>query len=250
MPEKKEITIQQKLQTIQQKLKAHKGQTNKFGNYKYRSCEDILEAVKPLLAETNTVVLMRDDIILVGDWHYVKATVRLVGGEDYVETIAFAREPEIKKGMDASQITGTASSYARKYALDGLFCIDDTKDSDATNKGENDEQREPAKYDKAAKDLQDDAKAEKEKEAADLKAKIDELNKLAWFEFQTVRADEMPDGKVFKEEFFLNELREVFKMLSPTAKKKFVWNLSSVNKMAEQVKSENCLTDIKVAPDA
>ena len=249
MAEKKEKTLGQSLQIIQQKLKAHKGQFNSFGKYQYRSCEDILEAVKPLLAETDTVLLLTDDVVLIGDWHYIKATVRLDGGRETVETIAFAREPEVKKGMDASQITGTASSYARKYALNGLFCIDDTKDSDATNKGENGTLAEPATYNKDEK-TSPDSKAGKKKEAADLKAKIDELNKLAWFEFQTVRADDMPDGKVFKEEFFLNELREAFKSLSPLAKKKFVWNLTSVNKMAEQVKSENCLTDIKVAPDA
>jgi hypothetical protein len=120
-----------KLATIQQKLKAPKGQMNTFGKYKYRSCEDILEAVKPLLGDL--VLTISDDIVEVGGRVYVKATVSLSSGSGNVSTTAFARESEIKKGMDESQITGAASSYARKYALNGLFCIDDTKDADATN---------------------------------------------------------------------------------------------------------------------
>ena len=120
-----------KLATIQQKLKAPKGQMNKFGGYKYRSCEDILEAVKPLLGDL--VLTISDDIVEVGGRVYVKATVSLSSGSGNVSTTAFARESDTKKGMDESQITGAASSYARKYALNGLFCIDDTKDADATN---------------------------------------------------------------------------------------------------------------------
>ena len=120
-----------KLAMIQQKLKAPKGQMNTFGKYKYRSCEDILEAVKPLLGEL--VLTISDDIVEVGGRVYVKATVSLSSGSGNVSTTAFARESDTKKGMDESQITGATSSYARKYALNGLFCIDDTKDSDATN---------------------------------------------------------------------------------------------------------------------
>jgi hypothetical protein len=120
-----------KLATIQQKLKAPKGQVNTFGKYKYRSCEDILEAVKPLLGDL--VLTISDDIVEVGGRVYVKATVSINSGSGSVSTTAFARESETKKGMDESQITGAASSYARKYALNGLFCIDDTKDADATN---------------------------------------------------------------------------------------------------------------------
>ena len=120
-----------KLAAIQQKLKAPKGQMNKFGGYKYRSCEDILEAVKPLLGDL--VLTISDDIVEVGGRVYVKATVSINSGSGSVSTTAFARESETKKGMDDSQITGSASSYARKYALNGLFCIDDTKDADATN---------------------------------------------------------------------------------------------------------------------
>jgi hypothetical protein len=120
-----------KIADIQSKLKAPKGQMNKFGGYKYRSCEDILEAVKPLLGDL--VLTISDDIVAVGDRVYVKATATLSDGEHTVSTTAFAREAETKKGMDEAQITGSASSYARKYALNGLFCIDDTADADATN---------------------------------------------------------------------------------------------------------------------
>lgn len=118
------------LKNIQQELKAPKGQYNNFGKYKYRSAEDILEAVKPLLGKYGAQLTLTDDIIEVGGRIYVKATAKLTDGKEEAVTTAFAREPAEKKGMDESQITGTASSYARKYALNGLFLIDDTKDAD------------------------------------------------------------------------------------------------------------------------
>lgn len=131
MAEKIEI-IDRTLQAIQTELKAPKGQYNKFGNYKYRSCEDILEAVKPILAKYGATIIITDDIEVRGDRYYVRATAVLRVGEKVIGTTqAFAREPEEKKGMDSSQITGTASSYARKYALNGLLLIDDTKDEDS-----------------------------------------------------------------------------------------------------------------------
>lgn len=119
---------------IQSRLNAPKKQRNTYGNYNYRSCEDILEAVKPLLAEMECVLTIHDEIVQVADRIYVKATATLTTstGKEYTTT-AFAREAETKKGMDESQITGSASSYARKYALNGLFCIDDNKDADALN---------------------------------------------------------------------------------------------------------------------
>ena len=127
--------IRQKLQGIQSSLKAPKGQTNKFGGYKYRSCEDILTAVKPLLAEWGCSLVIQDDIVEVGGRVYVKATASLADNDSEmaISSSAFAREAEIKKGMDDAQITGSASSYARKYALNGLFAIDDTRAPDATN---------------------------------------------------------------------------------------------------------------------
>ena len=116
---------------IQSKLKAPKGQYNSFGKYRYRSCEDILEAVKPLLRDAGCTLTITDDIITVQNRIYVKATATIKDAEGNTESVtAFAREPEGKKGMDESQVTGTASSYARKYALNGLFLIDDTKDAD------------------------------------------------------------------------------------------------------------------------
>ena len=120
---------------IQSKLKAPKNQRNTFGNYNYRSCEDILEAVKPILKEQNVVLIISDEIVNVGTRFYIKATAKLFDdtGKEIASTSATAREEETKKGMDASQITGSASSYARKYALNGLFAIDDTKDADSTN---------------------------------------------------------------------------------------------------------------------
>ena len=119
-----------KLQEIQHRLKAPKGQYNSFGKYKYRSCEDILEAVKPILNEVGCILTLSDEPVMLGDRYYIKATARLVGDDVDVVTTAYAREDDDKKGMDGSQITGTASSYARKYALNGLFLIDDTKDAD------------------------------------------------------------------------------------------------------------------------
>lgn len=119
-----------KVQAVQHELKAPKGNYNSFGKYKYRSCEDILEAVKPLLDQNGLVLTLTDDIVGVEGRVYVKATARITDGEHEIQTVAYAREAETKKGMDESQITGTASSYARKYALNGLFCIDDAKDAD------------------------------------------------------------------------------------------------------------------------
>lgn len=124
-------TLVEKLAKIQKDLKAPKNQRNSFGGYNYRSCEDILEAVKPLLE--GLILTLNDEIIQVGTRVYVKATATITDGENSISTSANAREPESKKGMDESQITGAASSYARKYALNGLFDIDDTKDADATN---------------------------------------------------------------------------------------------------------------------
>ena len=143
-----------KLNKIQVELKAPKGQFNKFGNYKYRNSEDILEALKPLLEKYKAAINITDEITLIGDRYYIKATATLydIESELFIDAVAFAREEESKKGMDASQITGSASSYARKYALNGLLAIDDTKDSDSTNKHGKDENKMPEKvaeaYDK------------------------------------------------------------------------------------------------------
>lgn len=132
------------LVNIQSKLVCKKNQMNKFGGYKYRSCEDILEAVKPLLAENECTLTITDDVIMVGDRIYVKAEAVLTNKEGVeVCTKSFAREEESQKGMSAAQITGSASSYARKYALNGLFCIDDTKDDDFNNTHGKDDKKQP-----------------------------------------------------------------------------------------------------------
>lgn len=134
-----------KLTEIQHRLKAPKSQYNSFGKYKYRSCEDILEAVKPILKDVGCFLTLSDNIELVGDRYYIKATARLQGPDTDVICTAYAREDLDKKGMDGSQITGTASSYARKYALNGLFCIDDTKDADTDEyANQNGKKQQPA----------------------------------------------------------------------------------------------------------
>lgn len=120
----------EKIVAIQSELKAPKGQYNSFGKYNYRSCEDILEGVKPLLAKHRLVLTIQDSIDLIGDRFYVKATATITDGKEQLSTSAYARESLDKKGMDASQVTGATSSYARKYALNGLLAIDDTKDAD------------------------------------------------------------------------------------------------------------------------
>lgn len=136
--------ILRKLATIQQTLSAPKNQYNKFGEYKYRSCEDILEGLKPCMEATKTAIVLTDDVVEINSRFYVKATATLLDCESdslnaTISNTAYAREEESKKGMDSSQITGAASSYARKYALNGLFCIDDTKDADTMNNTEKNE---------------------------------------------------------------------------------------------------------------
>lgn len=146
-----------RLSTIQKELKAPKGQMNKFGGYAYRSCEDILEAVKPHL--DGLILTVSDSIQIVGEGSdariYVTATAAITDGTDTVSTTASAREPKDQKGMNAAQITGSASSYARKYALNGLLLIDDTKDADATN----DHGKKPAKETKSPVKKKDDKKS-------------------------------------------------------------------------------------------
>jgi hypothetical protein len=136
------MNVYEKLSTVQSKLKVSKENFNSFGNYKYRSCEDILEGAKPILKEVSAIVTLTDTVELIGDRFYIKATATFIDTEkgETVSVNAFAREDVTKKGMDLAQVTGSVSSYARKYALNGLFCIDDTKDSDSTNKHGKDEE--------------------------------------------------------------------------------------------------------------
>ena len=145
------MNIYEKLLAIQTELKAPKSQYNDFGKYHYRNCEDILEAVKPLLAKHRAALKISDELVMIGDRYYIKATATLYDTAisieshfPYISNTAYAREEAEKKGMDGSQVTGASSSYARKYALNGLFAIDDTKDSDTTNNG---------KYEKLSKPI-------------------------------------------------------------------------------------------------
>lgn len=137
-------TFQEKINYIQVTLNAPKGQYNSFGKYKYRSTEDILGALKPLLKETGLILNIQDEMVQIGERYYIKATVSLSQGTDGVSSIAYAREAEFKKGMDDSQVTGTASSYARKYALNGLLAIDDTKDVDSMDNRDSNQKKSNA----------------------------------------------------------------------------------------------------------
>jgi hypothetical protein len=130
------MSIIKKLSAIQTALNAPKGQFNSFGKYSYRNCEDILQALKPHLKATETALLLSDQIVEISGRFYIEATAKLTDGENEVEVKALAREAISKKGMDDSQLTGATSSYARKYALNGLFCIDDNKDADSMNNSE------------------------------------------------------------------------------------------------------------------
>lgn len=147
--ENKEVAISSifdRLKGVQQQLKAPKNQRNNYGGYNYRSCEDILEAVKPLLGSNSLSLIINDEIVLIGDRYYIKATATIFDDKgNYVSNSGYAREELTRKGMDSAQITGAASSYARKYALNGLFAIDDTKDADALNNGEEPKKQTTAK---------------------------------------------------------------------------------------------------------
>lgn len=163
-----------KLCRVQAALKAPKNQRNNFGNYNYRSCEDILEAVKPLLAKEGLVLTISDSIEMIGTRIYVKATATLTDGEKEITTSAYAREADVKKGMDESQITGAASSYARKYTLNGLFCIDDCKDADTMDN------TPPKSAPKKAKsnDKKSDALAIVKKEMARLHISAEDISEI------------------------------------------------------------------------
>ncbi|EFG3466695.1 ERF family protein [Escherichia coli] len=170
--------LHKKLWTIQQTLNAPKNQRNNFGGYNYRSAEDILEAVKPLLQ--NITLTVSDEIVLIGNRYYVKATATLSDGEDAIAVTAYAREEENKRGMDASQLTGATSSYARKYALNGLFCIDDAKDPDTdayakqTNQQPRQQKNQPKQQQQKATPNPDEVLAR----FCDAAAKAPDANKL------------------------------------------------------------------------
>ena len=144
------MAVREKLLAVQAELKTPKGQTNSFGKYKYRSCEDILESVKPLLKKYNATLVISDSLELIGERYYIKATATFqdVETDGIIENTAYARESAEKKGMDDSQVTGATSSYARKYALNGLFLIDDTKDADTDEFRNQQKSKEERDFDK------------------------------------------------------------------------------------------------------
>ena len=195
------------LMAVQTELKAPKGQHNSFGKYDYRSAEDIVEAVKPLLKENGLFLNMSDDIVLIGDRYYVKATVKVVDivTGDSVAASALAREAEQKKGMDDSQVTGTASSYARKYALNGLFAIDDTKDADtdqykqqtsgAQNVKPNNYTKAPAKASQN-EDLMTKAKRQLKAEVDRIGCTWDEVRAISGLKLGKTETKEMSVGEV------------------------------------------------------
>lgn len=184
------------LQMIQSVLKAPKGQFNKFGWYKYRSCEDIVEAVKPLLKTYECVLTMSDELVLIGDRYYIKATATLINKEwKQIITTGYAREEESKKWMDGSQITWSSSSYARKYALNGLFAIDDGVDADTTNTGSWAVQKEVEKSDSS-----DDKEWITKEQVLSLK------DKSEWV------------GKFESAEAMISKLRESYKISKDNAK--------------------------------
>ena len=186
------------LMAVQAELKAPKSQHNSFGKYDYRSAEDIIEAVKPLLKENGLFLTMSDDIVQIGDRYYVKATVSvtdIVTGES-VQTSALAREAAQKKGMDESQVTGTASSYARKYALNGLFAIDDTKDADTDQYKQQTNQTAQNGAGRVQEDLMAKAKRQLKAEVERIGCTWDEVRAISGVKLGKTETKEMSAGEV------------------------------------------------------
>ena len=154
----KELSFFQKINKIQTELIAPKDLNNKFGNYKYRSCESILKALKPLLQEYELILIIHDSIQQVGDRFYIKAKATIKDADGEISAVAYAREALTKKGMDESQVTGAASSYARKYALNGLLCIDDTKDADSKDNSKEGNPKEKSVVKKISNVIDEDSK--------------------------------------------------------------------------------------------
>lgn len=160
------MNVYEKLLVVQKKLNAPKSKFNKFGGYNYRSCEDILDGVKPLLVEVQATLFLTDDVVQIAERIYVKTTAKFVDIEsgEFVENTAFAREPLVMKGMADSQITGASSTYARKYALNGLFCIDDTVDEDTSETSDDERKKLEQAKKQADKEALDKQKAQKQEQ--------------------------------------------------------------------------------------
>lgn len=221
--------IFEKMQLIQAKLKVPKSQFNSFGKYNYRSLEDITEAVKPLLIEIGAFISITDEVVLIGERYYVKAVAKLTDGSQEINATGYAREPMAKKGMDESQITGAASSYARKYAMNGLLAIDDTKDPDATNTHGANEKNKAGKKTNAPtpKTTQVNAKKQEQNEIVD----------QAFFNFITEYKDELPEGYAFSFKKFEKAVIKHFRRM-PTKPE-------STKKIVEAIKADEIIEEIQ-----
>lgn len=200
----------EKLAIIQGELIAPKNQYNKFGNYNYRSCEDILEGLKPCLKKVNAVVQISDEMVLIGDRYYIKATATLIDCEDgfSISNTAYAREEESVKGMSSSQVTGSASSYARKYALNGLFAIDDVKDADSRDNSKNEPEKKAVEQKKPE---QSKAEADEQKKAEEEQKKI-ENSKISEVKLKALLkrcADDHVDTKKLMQLYKVNSLADL-----------------------------------------
>lgn len=204
------MNIYEKLSMIQQELIAPKNQYNSFGDYKYRSCEDILEGLKPCLQKTKTAVTISDELVLIGERYYIKATATIFDceGEGNVSNTAYAREIESRPKMDVSQITGSASSYARKYALNGLFAIDDVKDADSRDNSKNEPEKKAVEQKKPA---QPKAEADEQKKAEEEQKKI-ENSKISEVKLKALLkrcADDHVDTKKLMQLYKVNSLADL-----------------------------------------
>lgn len=190
------MNLYEKILHVQSELKAPKGQTNSFGKYKYRSAEDIIESVKPLLAKYGLLMVIADDMVSMddGNRYYVKASVTVIDVEsgEKIGSTAYAREEEVKKGMDSSQVTGAASSYARKYAMNGMFAIDDTKDADTDE------------YTSATRTMEISADSKQHVEVFNRNGMIEKINSMSPNEKQEIfnKYHEL-NGKIVKDAKFL-----------------------------------------------
>jgi|TARA_Y100000310_G_scaffold32972_1_gene31197 hypothetical protein len=197
------LTVHEALGLIQSKISVPKGQKNSFGNYNYRSCEDILAAVKPLLSEAGATLTLTDEVVLIGERYYVKAKATLSVADNGVWVEALARESEVKKGMDGAQITGSASSYARKYALCGLLAIDDTKDPDSMDNRNAPKQEK--KCDTPFLNMKDAADGDYEVMIDIVPSKPRKHGKWTFYDYVVVH-----EGKRFKLALFDNEVQKDF----------------------------------------
>jgi len=224
------------LSELQKALKVPKGQYNKFGGYAYRSCSDILEAVKPLLG--NAALVIKDDVVLIGDRYYVKATVTFSHEGNEVSVTGYAREADSRKGMNADQLTGATSSYARKYALNGLFAIDDAKDSDDMNQhGTGNGTGEDTNGNNKTGPKPDDGNGSG-KEGPKPEDDVTKLIADAFKTYCDAFCFDLPQDQTLDPEKFRAAIRERFKKFKPADRKKFVWNRESIDELVSTIQPD------------